>query len=175
MTKNVGKATVIDKGKGRGTFRNRLRRMGMSYATATIRALYTEASEIFAESQEQVPVDTNKLRLSGLVFLKGTPVKGGRVVDTVNVFISYGTDYALAVHENTAADQGRIDRAELALSNPGYKPKGSEVGKSKYLSDPFFAAIPGIEGRISAEIKALVATGIKDHTVGIRPIKGTRR
>jgi hypothetical protein len=90
-------------------------------------ALYNEALQIFAESQQIVPVDTGTLRNTGVV----EPPKDGTVL------IGYGgpaTPYALTVHEDLEA--------------------GHKEGKTaKFLERPFTSALNGLEGRLSAAIR----------------------
>ena len=133
-------------------------RMSMIYPRAMMAAMYEEASDIFSESQKMVPVDTGRLRSSGLVM---TSIKGAALaMQSFKIVVSYGTKYALAVHERTKNDQGRQDRAELALSNPGYKPKHGTTGRSKYLSIPFDEAAPNIQQNIIRATKHYIRSGV---------------
>lgn len=167
----------------------KLRLLSQSYATATVKALYTEALEIFADSQQRVPVDTGRLRSSGLVFIKGrASATGLKNVDAVSVSISYGTDYALAVHEGRRArynhprprkyshpklpPQFGPKKRRRAPSTGGEKMIGPKRMGSKYLSEPFYEAAPGIQMRVLAEVEALVATGITNHIYGVRRVRG---
>lgn len=130
-----------------------IKRMEKRFPEALAAAMFEEAVEIFNASQEEVPVDTGALRRSGVVLLR----KMGKVFTVV---IGYGTAYALRIHEDTKLDENRQHRAELALSNPGYIPRGSTVGKSKYLIDPFEAALPGMTTRLVTRTKDNVQRGV---------------
>jgi hypothetical protein len=89
-------------------------------------ALYDEMLIIFAASQEQVPVDTGRLRASASVERTST-------VGEPSVAIRYGTDYAVPVHDRTEVKH--------------------VVGKAKYLSDPFEAAQRGMDERLAKRIR----------------------
>ena len=145
-----------------------LRKWKRDFPAATATAMFEEAADIFTESQSQVPVDTGRLKESGLVNLDRT---GG--ISGVKIHISYDTHYAVAVHERRELDAGRTSRAEVALSNPGYTPKGSQGGKSKYLQDPFENGMRGIQGRLATRIQILVAGG--GHIIRTnKQIRGSR-
>lgn len=147
--------------------RAELRRMQRKWPEALAVALFEEGVEIFKESQEQVPVDTGRLKGSGLVFMR----RAGTDFSTV---IGYGTAYALRIHEDTSLDAGRQNRAELALSNPGFKSQGSQVGKSKYLSDPFEEALPGMARRLATRTRRRAMTaGLS--LAGVRTVRGRRQ
>lgn len=93
--------------------------------------LYKEATEAFARSQQEVPVDTGALRASGQV---SRPMLSGR--DTV-VEITYGgaaADYAIYVHENLEA-----------FHNPGKK--------AKFLEDPVKQQIQGMGTRLMTAVR----------------------
>lgn len=128
------KVTITHKttpGKGSKTRARELEDMidelGKRYPEALGAALYEEASIIFVESQMEVPVDTGRLRASGMV--SPPPI----------VKITYGTTYALPVHE-------RINVKH-------------RVGKAKYLEDPFRRAIPGLLDRIAMRTMQHVVEG----------------
>jgi hypothetical protein len=153
--------------EGAGELSRELRRLERKYPEALAAAMFEEGVEIFNESQDQVPVDTGALRRSGIIFLRREGMGYG-------VVIGYGTEYALPVHENTKADAGRQARAELALSNPGFKPRGAQSGKSKYLEDPYLEALPGLVGRIAARTMERVRRG--GSSVGdTRTVRGRGR
>jgi len=141
-----------------------LRRLERAYPEALAGAMFEEAAGIFNESQEEVPVDTGALRRSGLVFMR-------KMGWSYVVVIGYGTAYALRIHEDTKLDAGRQNRAELAMSNPGYKPKGAATGKSKYLEDPYLRAIPGLTTRLVSRTNARVMSRDKMLS-GIKTIRG---
>lgn len=105
-------------------------------------AVFEEATNILAESQKQVPVDTGALRASG--FVAFPEVAGG----VISVSIGYGgpagrraavggsnsveVGYAWIVHEN------------LTSFHP--------VGNAKYLELPHMYARAGMADRIAARI-----------------------
>lgn len=146
-----GRTVVSAEGFDDEKTRRELRRLERKYPEALAAAMFEEAVEIFGESQEEVPVDTGALRRSGLVFSR-------RMGDSIIVVISYGTAYAVRIHENTSLDEKRRHRAEMALSNPGYVPRGATTGKSKYLQDPFERAVPGMTSRLAARTRARAIT-----------------
>jgi len=91
------------------------------YPGAFAAALFQVGGDIFSESQEEVPVDTGRLRASGGVypppFIKNPVVK-----------IGYGTNYGLYVHEDPKKRHGPVI--------------GRGVGqKYKFLEDPFNRAL----------------------------------
>lgn len=61
------------------------------------RALYTEAQIDMTESKRRVPVDTGVLRATGAV---QKPERSGR---RISVRLTYGTEYAVFVHEDLDA------------------------------------------------------------------------
>jgi len=142
----------------------KLRKLSKVYPFAMAAALYEEALSIFAESQEEVPVDKGGLRRSGIVFMK-------QISQNWTAVVGYGVAYALRVHENKGADQKRIERAEMALSNPGYKPKGAQQGKSKYLEDPFNRALPGLANRLILRTRKHAKTG-RTSSTGLKTVRG---
>lgn len=87
-------------------------------------ALRAEGFAIIAKSVRQVPVDTGRLRQSAHVWPPENTHRGPVVV------ISYGTDYALVVHERMGAFH--------------------TVGKAKYLQDPVNDARRGYPARVGA-------------------------
>jgi len=110
----------------------RLLVLGGANAGRTLsQALYAEAAHIFAESQDEVPLDTGNLRASGKL---GFPeVQGKEIV----VEISYGgaaADYALPVHENL----------EVNFRNGR---------KAKYLEDPAKRRVAGMNGRLLKAVR----------------------
>lgn len=141
-----------------------LKRQQRKHRGAVMAALFQEGASIFADSQEEVPVDTGRLRASGLVY-------PDRASSTV--FISYGTAYALKIHEATELDAKRKERSELASSNPGAKVQGAQTGKSKYLQDPFERASSGMLQRLAARTKKNVDRGIGEEST--KTIKGNSK
>ena len=99
----------------------------IKYPRATSAAVYAEGLRIYTRSQEQVPVDTGRLRASGILF--PTKTRGLKF----SVVIAYGTDYGLDVHERTEI--------------------GHVVGKAKFLEDPWREAQGGILQRILMDAK----------------------
>lgn len=91
--------------------------------------------EVFAQSQQQVPVDTGALRSSG--HINDLETGSGLIQGS----IGYGAPYAFYVHE------------DLHMHHP-------RGGKAKYLSDPMQSALSSLarwmEGRLEA---ALVGQG----------------
>lgn len=151
------------------------------YARAVAAALYVEGAEIFAESQEQVPVDTGRLRSSGLLFIDGRVGSGiATGLDEIKIWVSYGTSYAYAVHEGRAGGSKGGKRGEPFKRR--FKPArrrrrklfiGPTRQKPKYLSDPFNKAAAGMEQRLDAEVRALVAQG-GNPLAGKTQIRGKR-
>ncbi len=106
-------------------------RGGARAGLALSAALYKEAAVIFEQSQDEVPVDTSNLKISGNL---GFPIIQG---DELVVEITYGgaaADYALAVHE----DMERTYR---------------NGKKSKYLEDPAKRRLEGMSGRLLKSVK----------------------
>jgi hypothetical protein len=98
------------------------------------RALRNEAQEAFAASQDEVPVDTGALKLSGRVRPESGVFTRG---NDVYVELTYGgtaVDYGVYVHEN------------LESFHPH--------GKAKYLEDPMVRQINGAAGRIADKVEA---------------------
>lgn len=98
------------------------------------RALVDEANEIFDISQQQVPVDTNVLRSSGMVH---NPVISQ---NEIMVEISYGGGakaYAMRQHENESYNHA-----------PGKK--------AKYLYDPVKDRIPKLADHLADRIMAMI-------------------
>ena len=93
-------------------------------------ALTEEALAIFVESQNQTPVDQGNLIGSGVV--GEVPNVGGGAKSV----IAYGTHYALPVHE----------RVEVK----------HEVGKAKFLEDPFNEAQEGMVERMEQRVASKV-------------------
>lgn len=103
-----------------------LKKAGNAGPKALDAALYAEATEIFAESQKIVPVDTGVLRASGVV--EGP--KNGEVL------IGYGgaaKSYALVQHENLEY-------------------RHAEGKSAKYLEKPFTEALTGLKSRLAQRV-----------------------
>jgi len=73
---------------------------GVTAAKATVSALYREGQIVFAESQEEVPVDTGSLRASGHIL---PPVLFGNEAYVEIVYGGPAAPYAFFVHENLEA------------------------------------------------------------------------
>ncbi len=102
-----------------------LKRAGKRGRNALGAALYLEAADIMRASLREVPVDTGRLRSSHYIAPPGRGDFSGPVVE-----LGYGTDYALAVHEQTEV------------------PHGGET-KSKYLTGPMNRAMSGYALRVA--------------------------
>jgi hypothetical protein len=83
--------------RGVGAVRDRLRLVAQQFPDRVGRALKIEAEIEMTESKRRCPVDTGRLRASGHV---ADPERHGR---NISVELSYGTDYAVYVHENLEA------------------------------------------------------------------------
>jgi hypothetical protein len=100
-----------------------MRRAGRTMESALGDAIHQEALAIMAQSKQEVPVDTGRLRQTGYV-AKPRPTVRGPMVS-----MGYGTRYALPVHER------------LEVRHP--------VGKAKFLEDPVNAAKQGYTDRVA--------------------------
>jgi hypothetical protein len=98
-------------------------------------ALYQEGLAIEAESVKLCPVATGRLRSTHYV---SSPAMDTRGIPAVTV--SYGTTYAVAVHERT----------EVAHNPPT---------QAKFLETPFRAAQRGMLGRLRAAVARFVRSG----------------
>lgn len=103
------------------------------YKSAAAAAVYQETIQVYTESIKQVPVEYGRLRSSASVLAP-------KNVDNPECVITYGTEYAIFVHERT----------DLRHTN----------GKAKYLSDPVHAASAGWSDRIAQRTKQNVSSGI---------------
>ena len=107
---------------------------GVHAAKATVSALYREGQIVFAESQEEVPVDTGSLRASGHII---PPVLFG---DEAYVEIVYGgpaAPYAFFVHENLEAYH-------------------ESPTKAKYLEGPANRRVEALGNRIISEVEGIM-------------------
>ena len=136
-----------------------LKKMAKQFPNATAIALYQEAMGIFEESQAQTPVDTGNLRQTGLL----TVVRDG---DGYKVLIGYGAAYALRMHEETKYDENRDQPGENEFEST------RTTGKSKYLEDPFNAAMGGLAGRVSKRVEAILAGGKTPSAESLPDVKG---
>ena len=105
---------------------NRLQAIERSTPREFGEALIEEALMIFADSQELVPVDTGRLRASGVVADEKT------FSGQTKAMIAYGTDYGLIVHEKQEVHH--------------------VVGEAKFLEKPFLEAQEGMVGRIEQRV-----------------------
>lgn len=80
--------------QGIDTVSENLRRLAASVPVRAAQALNVVAEETMTDAKERTPVDTGTLKRSGLVFQHATP---GRL----SAGLSYGTEYAVYVHERT--------------------------------------------------------------------------
>ncbi len=106
---------------------------GPAGAKIAAMALRSEAQDVFAASQDEVPVDTSALKKSGRIRPEtGVFTRAGEVY----VELTYGgtaTEYAIIVHENLQANHPH--------------------GKAKYLEDPMTRQVNGISGRIADKVE----------------------
>jgi hypothetical protein len=131
--------------------RRELRRLSRRAPRAVGHALFDEAAQIFVESQEEVVVDTGRLRGSGLVRARERTME-------IEVIVSYGTQYALRIHEDGGLEQRR-------------RARGTTHGKWKYLQEPFERNVPGIVGRIATRAKMHLKAG-EQSPVSSRKMRG---
>lgn len=101
--------------KGKDWYLARLNTFVTDFPGVVGDAMYQEATTIANESQAQCPVDHGTLKRSFMMVQSGTREKP-------TVTLSYGTNYAVYVHER------------VGLLHP--------VGKAKFLEDPIIAARP---------------------------------
>ena len=97
------------------------------------RALRHEAQEAFAQSQDEVPVDTGALKNSGRLRPETGVYERG---NEVYVELTYGgsaTEYSIYVHENLEANHPH--------------------GNAKYLEGPMSRQVNGISGRIADKVE----------------------
>lgn len=128
-------------------------------ADAAAKALYREASQIIAESQRLVPVDTGTLRASARV---GEPVDDGDRL-TVTAGYGYGDEYR---EYATAKALGDMDGDEHYTSGPGYGVYVHErldvhhapPTQAKFLEQPAAEHQAGFSGRIAVEIRKAFRT-----------------
>ncbi len=102
-----------------------LQRLARQYPAATQDALLEEGFAIMSESQKQVPVMTGRLRSTG-------SVNDDTRKNRPSVLLSYGTNYAISVHEDLDASH--------------------TVGNALYLRNPFLAAGKGYLQRMARRI-----------------------
>lgn len=94
-----------------------LKHSGLNILSASKQGLYEEGEEIFAESRQEVPVDTGALKRSGYIEKQGNSVNiGYGRSDELGASNQTPNTYMVAVHE-------RLDV---------YHPNG----KAKFLEDP---------------------------------------
>ena len=82
--------------KGADVVSARLTQLARRFPMAAAVALNEIAEEIMTDAKEHTPVETGRLRASGKVSDMATPGK-------MEVRLTYGTEYAVHVHENLAA------------------------------------------------------------------------
>ena len=133
--------------KGEKELERELRRLEKAYPDAVAISLYEVALDpIFRESQEEVPVDTGRLRSSGGVVLRGSKREP-------EVIVFYGTNYALPVHQ----------RVEVPHA----------TGKARFLSDPFLRVAPQLLSLLVAGTRKNIAAG--RGPADAPPVKGEER
>lgn len=118
--------------EGLQTVMTRIKAIPTNLTRSTENEIYDTVTDIFNESQKQVPVDRGFLRGSGATVVLST--------DPLDITIGYGgvtAGYALAVHENLTA-----------------KHKGGT--KAKYLEDPFNEQTAKLDERVAATIDGAV-------------------
>lgn len=116
-----------------GRLQQAIAQSGPAGVKVAAKALRNEAQEAFANSQDEVPVDTGALKASGRVRPETGVFERG---NEVYVELTYGgtaTEYSIYVHENLEA----------------YHPHG----KAKYLEDPMNRQVNGISGRIADKVE----------------------
>ena len=121
--------------KGDKELERELRKLERAFPDAVAITLFEIAVDpIFKESQEEVPVDTGRLRSSGGVTLKSRGLLRSR-----EAVVFYGTNYALPVHQRTEIPH--------------------TTGKARFLVDPFERAAPGILGMLVAGARRNIKAG----------------
>jgi len=110
-----------------------LNKAAIKYPEATGAALFEEGEAIKAASIQLVPVDTGRLRSTAYT----SPPREGSHGPEVKV--SYGTKYAVPVHERMESHH--------------------TVGQAKYLEQPATAAMAGFAGRLAKRIAQHVKAG----------------
>lgn len=126
-------------------------------------ALYWEMEMVIADAKTRVPVDTGNLRASGTVL---PPVIDGTRIEIEAGFGGSAGSYAIWVHEGRRphgklpprepiADWARRHGIpEEAVFNIQRAIAARGIPASKYLERAVDAAVPGLENRLAARIKA---------------------
>lgn len=153
-----------NKVKGAKRVKAELAKLARKFPNAAVAALYQEGAGIFNESQDEVPVDTGKLRQSG-----GLTVR--RRGEGWTVFVFYGKKYALRIHEDTALDANRQDPSNTRDEYGDTRTRG----KSKYLKDPFDRMLPGVETRLVKRIKMMLKSGAVASPNALPDLKGKQK
>ena len=109
-----------------------LRRLAQSVPLKAAHALNVVAEETMTDSKERTPVETGTLKRSGTVHQHATPMR-------LSAGLSYGTEYAVYVHERTE------------LRHP--------VGEAKFLENAIKFTSMFFEERIANEIRFDGGTG----------------
>lgn len=118
---------------GLAKLQSAMARYGTKAVPALASALYAEAQDMFALSQQLVPVDKGYLRASGHV--KPIAINGS----TIEVTIAYGglaAPYALIVHERIFAPSGK-------------KVYHRRPTQAKYLETAVKRKLKGFDGRLA--------------------------
>jgi hypothetical protein len=143
----------------------RLSEKGVKLAMA---ALYQEGQDIMRVSKMRAPIDRGPLRGSGHVQLPRRTARG------IEVLLGYGgaaSEYAVFIHEGTRGKPNfnpnpKGDFVE-AMEAWGVRKKGEaglgyvlarSIGRKglegrKFLEEPFYAALGGMDRRIAARIR----------------------
>lgn len=103
-----------------------LKRVAEQFPDRVAAAIYQEAQIEMTEAKRRTPVDTGRLRASGTVH---APERKGT---NISVTMSYGTDYAIYVHENTEAFH--------------------KVGQAKFLESVLNESRSSMAARIAARV-----------------------
>lgn len=116
--------------KGAKEMAARLRELAVKTPLAVEKALFEEAGIEMTEAKRRTPVDTGKLRASGLVH---EPERKGRNISVELTFGNEEVDYAVPVHENLDAFH--------------------EVGQAKYLESTLKESAPHMKERLAKRLQ----------------------
>jgi hypothetical protein len=125
--------------KGSSEIQARLKSLVEQHQRAAAAALYQEGLKIMAASVERTPVDTGALRQSANV----SPPEGSG--SKIHVELTYGKDYAAAVHEKTEVHH--------------------EVGQAKFLESALSDAAGDFQKNLAERIEANVKSGTGMGTI----------
>ena len=144
----------------------RLKKLSDKGVKLAMAALFQEGESIMAVSKRRVPVFHGALRGSGHVQLPRRTARG------IEVLLGYGgaaAEYAVFLHEGTGPAVGRprffppvsaIEPWVRKKMGPDVDPfvVARSIGRKgleprKFLEEPFFAALGGMDRRIAARIR----------------------